>query len=105
MSVRVPTPTVSIVDLVCLVKKETSVEEINRIFEKEANDKKWDGIFRIEKKPLVSSDYIGDSFSSILDFSSTKVIGNLVKLMSWYDNETGYSHQLANFAEYLGKNI
>ena len=105
MAIRVPTPTVSIVDLVCLVKRNTSTEEVNKIFEEKAQDKNWKGIFRVEKEPLVSSDYIGDPFSSILDFSSTKVIDNLVKIVAWYDNEAGYSSRLFDFAEYVGKKL
>ena len=105
MALRVPTPIVSIVDLVCLVKRGTTIEEVNKIFEEKAKDKIWKGIFRIEKDPLVSSDYIGDSFSSILDFQSTKVIDNLVKVVSWYDNEAGYSSRLADFVEYIGKKL
>ena len=105
MALRVPIPVVSIVDLVCLVKRKTTIEEVNKIFEEKAQDKIWKGIFRIEKDPLVSSDYIGDSFSSILDFQSTKVIDNLVKIVSWYDNEAGYSNRLADFAEYIGKKL
>ena len=105
MAFRVPTSTVSIVDLVCSVKRKTTTEEINKIFEKKAKDKKWRGIFRTEKELLVSSDYIGDSFSSVLDIPSTKVIDNLVKIVSWYDNEAGYSSRLSDFAEYIGKKL
>ena len=105
MAFRVPTPIVSIVDLVCLVKRKTTTDEVNKIFEKKSQDKNWKGIFRVEKEPLVSSDYIGDSFSSILDFSSTKVIDNLVKVVSWYDNEAGYSNRLSDFAKYIGKKL
>jgi len=105
MAVRVPTPIVSIVDLVCLVKRKTTTEEVNKIFEEKAQDKAWKGIFRVEKSPLVSSDYIGDSFSSVLDSLSTKVIDNLVKVVSWYDNEAGYSNRLSDFAEYIGKKL
>jgi len=105
MALRIPTPTVSIVDLVCSLKRETTIEEVNNLFEKKAQDKTWEGIFRIEKEPLVSSDYIGDSFSSILDFQSTKVIDNLVKIISWYDNEAGYSSRLADFVDYISKKL
>ena len=105
MAFRVPTPVVSIIDLVCLVKRKTTTEEVNKIFEEKAQDKIWKGIFRVEKNPLVSSDYIGDSFSSVLDLSSTKVIDNLVKVVSWYDNEAGYSDRLSDFAEYIGKKL
>ncbi len=105
MAIRVPTPVVSIVDLVCSVKRETTTEEVNKIFEEKAQDKIWKGIFKVEKGPLVSSDYIGNSFSSVLDSLSTKVIGNLVKVVSWYDNEAGYSNRLSDFAEYISKKL
>ena len=105
MAIRVPIPIVSIVDLVCSVKRKTTTEEVNKIFEEKSKDKNWEGIFRVEKEPLVSSDYIGDSFSSILDIGSTKVIDNLVKIVSWYDNEAGYSNRLSDFAEYISKKI
>ena len=105
MALRVPTPVVSVIDLVCLVKKKTTVEEINKMFEKKAQDKEWKGILGAEKEPLVSSDYIGNSFSSVLDLPSTRVIDDLVKVVAWYDNEAGYSSRLSDFVEYIGKGL
>ena len=105
IALRVPTPTVSVVDLVCEVKKETNVEEVNDIFRKASQDKRLKGILKVEDSPLVSSDYIGNSFSAIIDSPSTKVIDNLIKVIAWYDNEYGYSCRLADFTEYLGKEI
>jgi len=104
MAVRVPTPVVSLVDLVCEIKKETTVEEVNSVFEKYSNSGEMKGIFYVEKNPLVSSDFIGNSFSSIFDPEYTKVNGNMIKIMSWYDNEWGYSCRLAELAEKIGRN-
>ncbi len=106
IALRVPTPTVSIVDLVCYVKKKTTAEEVNYIFKKSSQKKELKGILGIEDAPLVSSDYIGNSFSAIIDAENTKVIAdNLVKILAWYDNEWAYSCRLAEFAEFVGKKI
>jgi len=100
---RVPTPTVSVLDLICEVKKKTTVEEINNAFKKASQKKELQGILAVEETPLVSSDYIGNSFSAIVDTPSTMVIDNLVKVVAWYDNEWAYACRLAEFAEYVGK--
>ena len=105
MAIRVPTPTVSFLDLVCVVKKKTTSEEVNYIFKKASKRERLKGILGIEDAPLVSSDYRGNSFSAIVDALSTKVIGNLVKVCAWYDNEWGYATRLAEFTEYVGKKI
>ena len=102
---RVPTPTVSILDLICEVKKKTTAEEVNYTFKKASQKKELDGILGIEDAPLVSSDYIGNSFSAIVDAPSTMVIDNLVKVVAWYDNEWAYACRLAEFAEYVGKKL
>ena len=102
---RVPTPTVSVIDLICELEKETSVEEVNEAFRKAAQNEKLKGILAVEKEPLVSSDYIGNSCSAIVDLSSTMVIGNLVKVVAWYDNEFAYSCRLAEFCEFVGKKL
>jgi len=105
IAIRVPTPTVSIVDLVCQVEKKTTSQEVNYIFKKASEDKKLRGILGIEDAPLVSSDYIGNSYSAIVDAENTKVIGdNLIKVLAWYDNEWAYACHLAEFAEYTFKN-
>ena len=103
MAIRVPTPTVSIVDLVCEVGKKTSVEEVNSAFKKASKEKRFKGILGVEDKPLVSSDYIGNSLSSIVDAPSTMVLDNMVKVLSWYDNEWGYAARFADFIEFIGK--
>jgi glyceraldehyde 3-phosphate dehydrogenase len=104
LALRVPTPLVSIVDFVCEIEKETSVEEINHIFEKASEVGDMKDIFGFEKAPLVSSDYRGNPDSCIIDGLSTKVMkGNLVKVLAWYDNEYGYSSRLAEMAKYISK--
>jgi glyceraldehyde 3-phosphate dehydrogenase len=100
-SVRVPTPVVSLLDLVVTVGKETTKEEVNEIFKKAAKQDNFKGIFRVESSPLVSSDFKGDSYSSIVDEEETMVNGNLVKVIAWYDNEWGFSCRLAEFTEFV----
>jgi len=102
---RVPTPTVSVLDLICEVKKKTTAEEVNYTFKKSSQKKEFQGILGIEDAPLVSSDYIGNSFSAIVDAPSTMVIDNLVKVVAWYDNEWAYACRLAEFAEFIGKKL
>ncbi len=101
---RVPTPTVSILDLICEVEKKTSVEEINNIFKKSAQSE-LKGILGVEEAPLVSSDFKGNPLSAIVDLQLTMVKENLVKTVVWYDNEWGYACRLAEFAEYIGKKL
>ncbi|MFP4520631.1 MAG: type I glyceraldehyde-3-phosphate dehydrogenase [Fibrobacterota bacterium] len=91
-AMRVPTPVGSIVDLVATISKEASVEEINAAL-KEAAEGPMKGILKYEADPIVSADVIHDPASSIVDAGSTMVLGNLVKLVSWYDNEWGYSNR------------
>jgi glyceraldehyde-3-phosphate dehydrogenase type I len=105
IALRVPTPTVSILDLICLVEKETSAEEVNDAFRKAAQTEKLKGILRVEETPLVSNDFKGDTFSAIVDSQMTKVSGNLVKVLAWYDNEYGYACRLAQFTEFVGKKL
>ncbi|MDO9399152.1 MAG: type I glyceraldehyde-3-phosphate dehydrogenase [bacterium] len=102
MAMRVPTATVSITDFVCTVKKEVNKEEINNLFRAKAN-KELKGILGVTDEPLVSMDFKGDSRSSIVDLSFTMVKGNLVKIISWYDNEWGYACRLADMAEFIQK--
>ncbi len=101
VSIRVPTPNVSLVDLVAEVKKTTSVAEVNQFFEKESQGtlKKYLGYCA---EPLVSSDFVGDERSAILDALSTQVVdGTLVKVVGWYDNEIGFSARMLDLAEYI----
>ncbi len=101
-SVRVPVATVSMVDVVFEVKKSTSKEEVNAVL-KEASEGKLKGILGYSDEPLVSSDYIGDPRSSIIDADSTMVIDNLVKVVSWYDNEWGYSERVLDLANLVAR--
>lgn len=102
ISLRVPTPVVSICDFVAQVKKATTVEKINSILKKASQQKKLKGILAIEEEPLVSIDYKGNSYSAIVDAPSTMVMGkDLIKVLAWYDNEWGYACRLAEMAEYI----
>jgi len=105
IAMRVPTPTVSVLDLICILEKEATKEEINYTFKKASAEKRFKGILGIEDAPLVSSDYIGNSFSAIVDAPLTQAKGNLVKVVAWYDNEWAYACRLAEFAEYVGKKL
>ena len=105
IAIRVPTPTVSILDLVVEVKKSTTKEEVNEVFRKAAATKGFKGILRVEEEPLVSMDFKGDTYSSIVDAEETMVKDNMVKIIGWYDNEWGYSCRLADFAEFVGKKM
>lgn len=103
MAMRVPTPNVSIVDLVAELEKEVTAEEVNGAI-KAAAKGELKGILSYSEEPLVSKDYNGNPHSSIVDGLSTMVIdGNLVKVVSWYDNETGYSHRVVDLVDYIGK--
>jgi len=102
-SVRVPTPDVSIVDFVAVLKKAATVEEINAAFKSAAAGPLRD-ILDVTDEPLVSVDFLGNSHSGIIDLLSTKVIdGNLAKVIAWYDNEWGYSCRLADLAKFITK--
>jgi glyceraldehyde 3-phosphate dehydrogenase len=106
LSIRVPTAVVSLSDLTFLVKKKTTIEEVNAMFRKEAKDPKWKGILDVTDEPLVSSDFIGNPNSSIVDLELTNVVGgDFVKVVAWYDNEWGYSNRLAEMAVMIGKSV
>ena len=105
LAIRVPTPVVSILDLICEKEKKTNAEEVNNVFKQASQQENFKGILKIEETPLVSSDYIGNSFSSIIDAGLTMVQGNLVKIVAWYDNEYGYACRFAEFAEFVGKKL
>lgn len=105
ISIRVPTPTVSILDLVVETEKAASVKEVNNAFKKAAKEKRFQGILKVEEQPLVSTDYIGDTYSAVVDAQETMVKDNLIKVLGWYDNEYAYACRLAEFAEYVGKKI
>ncbi len=104
VSLRVPTPDVSIVDLTAEVERPTTVEAVNAAFKKAAASGPLKGILDVSDEPLVSVDYVGNLFSSVVDSMSTAVIdGTLVHVSSWYDNEMGYSSRCVDLLAYLGK--
>ena len=104
-SLRVPTPTVSVVDFTAEVSRPTTVEELNDAFRKAAAGP-MDGILGVSDEPLVSTDFRGDSRSSIIDAESTMVIGGtMVKIISWYDNEWGYSCRCADLISFVGARL
>jgi glyceraldehyde 3-phosphate dehydrogenase len=101
-AVRVPTVTVSMVDFTVLLNKSTSVEEINNAFRAAAESEELDGILGVSEDPLVSSDFIGESLSSVVDAPLTIAMGdNFFKVVSWYDNEWGYSMRVADLTAYI----
>jgi len=105
MAMRVPTPNVSIVDLVATVERSTTVEEVNAAM-RAASEGALAGILGYEESPLVSIDYVGDPRSSIVDALSTAVVeGTLVKVISWYDNEWGYSSRCVDLARRIGERL
>lgn len=102
LAMRVPTATVSLTDFVCETSKPSDVKEVNKLFIDAAADK-LKGILAVTDEPLVSMDFKGDSHSSIVDLPLTMVKDNLVKIISWYDNEWGYACRLAEMSEYIAK--
>jgi glyceraldehyde 3-phosphate dehydrogenase len=100
LAIRVPTPNVSIVDLTAIVKKDVTAEEINRAIS-EASNSSMKGYLQYCEEPMVSVDFKGNEFSSIFDAELTKVIGRLVKVFSWYDNEWGYSNRVVDLVSKL----
>lgn len=106
ISLRVPVPAGSIADVTFISKKNTSAAEVNDILRKAAADPRWKGIFAVTEDPLVSSDIVGNPNPSIAELSMTRVVdGNLVKVLAWYDNESGYSHSLVQHVIKAGKVI
>jgi len=104
MSVRVPTPVVSLSDITLLLKKDTTKEHINEAIKKAVKEPYYQGILDVNEEPLVSSDYIGNSHSGIVDLLLTNVVdGNLAKVVVWYDNEWGYSNRLVEMVADVGK--
>jgi glyceraldehyde 3-phosphate dehydrogenase len=106
LSIRVPTPVVSISDVTVLLGRDATVEEINNVFKKAAAEPFYQGILGVSEEPLVSRDYIGNSHSGVVDLLLTKVVaGNLAKVMVWYDNEWGYSNRLVELIADVGKTL
>ena len=106
LSVRVPTAVVSLSDITAVLKQDTTKEEINEVFKRAANDPFYQGILTVTEEPLVSSDFKGNSHSTIVDLELTNVVGgNLVKVVAWYDNEWGYSNRLVEITADVAANI
>src|SRR6476661_8659973 len=101
-AIRVPTPNVSVVDLVAIVENKASKDEVNAALQKASESGPLKGYLGYEENELVSSDFKGDSRSSIVDSPSTLVVGNLVKVVSWYDNEWGYSCRVRDLINFIG---
>ena len=104
LAVRVPTPTGSLTDLTFIAKKEVSVEAVKAAV-KDAAEGELKGVLKYTEDPIVSSDIVGDPHTSIFDATETKVIGNLVKVLSWYDNEWGYSNALVRLTALVGSKL
>ena len=99
VAIRAPVPIGSIADITFVTSRRTSVEEVNQIFTEEADTTRYAGVLGVSRDPLVSSDVIGDSRASVVDLELTRVVdGDLVKVMSWYDNEWGYANQMVREA-------
>jgi glyceraldehyde 3-phosphate dehydrogenase len=106
IAIRVPTPTVSVVDFICKVKKAPkNTEEVNYIIKQATKEKNLQGILGIEDAELVSIDYKGNSFSAVVDANLTMSKGNLVKVVAWYDNEWGYATRLADITNYVANKL
>jgi glyceraldehyde 3-phosphate dehydrogenase (phosphorylating) len=105
LAVRVPTPNVSIVDLCANLKKEVSVSEVNEALIKAANDGPLKNRLFVSDEPLVSVDYMGSTASSVADLMSTTANGKMVKVLSWYDNEMGYSARLIDLAHHVASQM
>ena len=95
IALRAPIPVGSIADITFVTSRQTTVDEVNRVFTEEADTERYAGVLGVSRDPLVSSDIIGDTRASIIDLELTRVVdGDLVKVMSWYDNEWGYANQM-----------
>ena len=106
LSVRVPTPVVSLSDITAIIKRDTTKEEINEVLKNASKELYYEGIIGVTEEELVSSDFIGDPHSCIVDLPLTDVVGgNMVKVVAWYDNEWGYSNRLVELAVDFGKGM
>src|SRR5213075_98893 len=105
MSMRAPVPTGSVVDLVVEVSSETSADAVNELFRSKADTGDLEGILQYTDEPIVSTDIVHSSYSSIFDSDLTMVNGNLVKVFSWYDNEWGYSCRLVDLVARIGQTL
>jgi glyceraldehyde 3-phosphate dehydrogenase len=104
-AVRVPTPTGSATDLTATLSRETTVEEVNSAFKQAAESGPLAPYLTYTEAPIVSSDIVTDPSSCIFDSGLTRVLGNQVKIVGWYDNEWGYANRLVDFAKFIGENV
>jgi glyceraldehyde 3-phosphate dehydrogenase len=106
IAIRVPTPDVSLTDLTVVVDKPVTVEQVNAAFKKASESGPLEGILAYTEEELVSSDFIGDPHSCIIDAKSTNVVdGLLIKVSGWYDNEWGYSSRCVDLLRYVGSRL
>ncbi len=105
ISMRVPVPAGSIVDVTFIAGRDTTAEEVNKILTDASREERWKDIFTVTEEELVSSDILGLPYASIADLKMTRVVGNLVKVLAWYDNEMGYTHTLVSHVIKAGKSI
>lgn len=106
IAIRVPVIAGSIADITFIAKRNTSVEEVNKILKDASMDSNWARVFTVTEEKLVSSDILGNPFAAIADLGMTRVVdGNLVKVMSWYDNEMGYTHTLVDHVIRVGEHL
>ena len=103
MAVRVPTPNVSMVDFVARLEKPATKESVNEAFKKAASNPSFMGVLAVSEEPLVSIDFDGDAHSATLDAPLTMVLGDMVKVIAWYDNETGYATRLYELAKFVAE--
>ncbi|MEL0274135.1 MAG: type I glyceraldehyde-3-phosphate dehydrogenase [Pontimonas sp.] len=104
-ALRVPVPTGSITDLTVETSQEVTLEQVQDAFRSASDNGPWKGVLRYTEEPIVSSDIVGDPYSSIVDGGLIRVIGNQVKMSSWYDNEWGYSNRLVDLASYMAAQL
>ncbi|MBN2073651.1 MAG: aldehyde dehydrogenase, partial [Actinobacteria bacterium] len=103
LAVRIPVPVGSLVDLVVDLEKDVAVDEVNNAFKEASQKEELKGILQYTEDPIVSTDVIGNSYSSIFDAGGTYKQGNLIKVLSWYDNEWGYSSRLYDLVKFIMK--
>src|SRR5262249_25079420 len=104
-AMRVPVPDGSVTDLVAILNKDVTIADVNAAFQEAAASGKLKGILEYTEDPIVSSDVLGNPHSCVFDSLSTMVIGNLVKVIGWYDNEWGYSNRVVDLVKLVGKGL
>lgn len=106
LAIRVPVPVSSLSDITIVTKKKVTIQKVNQTFKNASKQKRWQNILDVSDEPLVSSDFVGNPYSCVVDLALTNVIGgDLLKVVAWYDNEWGYSQRLVDMALVVGKNL